>query len=148
MAGRITHVTMSRTKKPRVNQWKIDNENFLAAKAAEDGVIVLENGVIMQKLAEGRGSVHPKPSSLVYVHYTGRLIDGTVFDTTDGDPLPAYFRVRDLIMGWQIALLRMYDGDSYRVWIPAKWAYGSMKQPDIPAWSTLEFDLELVKIVL
>ena len=100
MAGRITHVTMSRTKKPRVNQWKIDNENFLAAKAAEDGVIVLENGVIMQKLAEGRGSVHPKPSSLVYVHYTGRLIDGTVFDTTDGDPLPAYFRVRDLIMGW------------------------------------------------
>lgn len=136
---------MSRKKPARINQWKVDNENFLAQKAAEDGVIVLENGVIMQKLQSGRGSVHPKPSSIVYVHYTGRLIDGTVFDSTDGDSLPALFRIRDLIMGWQIALLKMYDGDKYRIWIPAKWAYGSLKQPDIPAWSTLEFDLELVK---
>lgn len=136
---------MSKKKPAKVNQWKLDNENFLQEKAKEDGVAVLENGVIMQKLESGGGNAHPKPSSLVYVNYTGRLIDGTVFDTTDGESLPALFRVRDLIMGWQIALLKMYDGDKYRIWIPAKWAYGSMKQPGIPAWSTLEFDLELVK---
>ena len=137
---------MSRNKPKRVNQYRIDNENFLAVKAQEEGVTVLDNGVIIQILEKGHGTVHPKPGSLVYVHYTGSLIDGTVFDSTDGDPLPALFKVRDLIMGWQIALVRMYEGDKYRIWIPAKWAYGSLRQPDIPAWSTLEFDLELVKI--
>ena len=137
---------MSRKKPARVNQWKLDNETFLAAKAQEEGVTVLDNGVIIQVLEKGHGTVHPKPGSLVYVRYTGRLIDGTVFDSTEGESLPALFKVRDLIMGWQIALVRMYEGDKYRIWIPAKWAYGSLKQPDIPAWSTLEFDLELVKI--
>lgn len=132
--------------KKRVNQYKIDNEQFLLDKAQEEGLLVLDNGVIMQKLEEGRGTVHPRPGSIVYAHYTGRLIDGTVFDTTEGEQLPALFRVRELIMGWQIALLRMYEGDKYRIWIPAKYGYGSAKMDDIPAWSTLEFDLELVKI--
>lgn len=129
------------------NSYKIANEEFLKTKAQEEGVTVLDNGVIIQKLQSGSGSVHPKPGSLVYVHYTGRLIDGTVFGSTDGDPLPALFKVRDLIMGWQIVLTRMNEGDIWRVWIPAQWAYGSLKQPDIPAWSTLEFDMDLVKIV-
>lgn len=137
---------MSRNKPKRVNQYRIDNENFLLEKAGEEGIIALDNGVLMQKISEGRGNIHPKPGSLVYVHYTGRLIDGTVFDSTDGDSLPALFKVRDLIMGWQIALTRMYEGDSYRIWIPAKYGYGSVRMDDIPAWSTLEFDLELVKI--
>lgn len=137
---------MSKKKPAKTNQWKTDNEKFLVSKAAEEGVTVLDNGVILQKLQEGRGVTHPKPGSIVYVHYTGRLIDGKVFDSTGGDPLPALFKVRDLIMGWQIALVRMCEGDKYRIWIPAKWAYGAISQPDIPAWSTLEFDLELVKI--
>jgi len=130
----------------RVNQYKIDNESFILEKAKEEGITVLDNGVLMQRLEEGRGNQHPKPGSLVYVHYTGRLIDGTQFDSTAGESLPALFRVRELIMGWQIALVRMYEGDKYRIWIPAKYAYGSVKMDDIPAWSTLEFDLELVKI--
>lgn len=137
---------MSRTKHPKVNQYKIDNESFLETKASEEGVIALDNGVLMKRLAEGHGKVHPKTGSLVYVHYTGRLIDGTQFDSTQGESLPALFKVRDLIMGWQIALTRMYEGDSYRIWIPAKYGYGSVKMDDIPAWSTLEFDLELIKI--
>jgi len=137
---------MSRNKHPRINQYKINNENFLIEKAKEEGITALESGVLIQKLEEGRGNAHPKPGSLVYVHYTGRLIDGTQFDSTEGETLPALFRVRDLIMGWQIALVRMYEGDKYRIWIPAKYAYGSVKMDDIPAWSTLEFDLELVKI--
>lgn len=137
---------MSRNKHPRINQYKIDNENFLSEKASEEGILALESGVLIKKLEEGRGKTHPKPGSLVYVHYTGRLIDGTQFDSTEGENLPALFKVRDLIMGWQIALVRMYEGDKYRIWIPAKYAYGSVKMDDIPAWSTLEFDLELVKI--
>jgi len=137
---------MSRNKHPRINQYKIDNENFLLEKAKEEGIVVLDNGVLLKKIKEGRGKTHPRPASLVYVHYTGRLIDGRQFDSTEGEDLPALFRVRELIMGWQIALVRMYEGDKYRIWIPAKYGYGAEKLPDIPAWSTLEFDLELVKI--
>ena len=92
---------MSRKKPARVNQWKLDNEAFLAEKAMEEGVTVLDNGVIIQTLEKGHGSIHPRPGSLVYAHYTGRLIDSKVFDSTEGESLPALFRVRDLIMGWQ-----------------------------------------------
>lgn len=139
-------------KKP--NLYKIENEKFLEMKVQEAGatsesecpLVVLDNGVVMQKLQSGHGTIHPRPSSIVYASYTGRLIDGTVFDSTEGQPLPALFRVRELIMGWQIALVRMYEGDKYRIWIPAKYGYGAVRMDDIPAYSTLEFDLELVKI--
>ena len=52
----------------------------------------------------------------------------------------------DLIMGWQIALVRMHEGDKWEVYIPAKWGYGSMKMDGIPAHSTLIFTIHLVKI--
>ncbi len=115
-------------------------------KAQEEGVTVLESGVIMKKLQEGHGKVCPKPSSIVFVNYTGKLIDGKVFDTTEGQMLPACFVVRDLIMGWQIALTRMHEGDKYEICIPAQWGYGSHAMDDIPAHSTLIFELELVKM--
>ena len=137
---------MGKNRNGRANLYKIENEVFLERKVEEEGVTVLDNGVILQKLEAGRGTVHPRPGSIVYAHYTGRLIDGTVFDTTEGQDLPALFKVRDLIMGWQIALVRMVEGDRYRLWIPAKWGYGGVRLDDIPAWSTLEFDLELVRI--
>ena len=134
------------SKPKKVNLYKLDNEAFLAMKAAEEGVVELSSGVLCRKLEEGRGTRCPKPSSIVYVHYTGRLIDGTEFDSTRGDALPALFVVRDLIMGWQIALTRMHEGDRWEIYIPAKWGYGSVRMDDIPAHSTLVFDLELVKI--
>ncbi len=128
------------------DRWKTDNENFLAEKAKEEGVTVLESGVIMKPLEKGHGTKCPTPSSVVYAHYTGKLIDGTIFDSSRGEALPALFIVRELIMGWQIALVRMHEGDRYEVTIPAKWGYGSMKTEGIPANSTLIFDLELIKI--
>ena len=127
-------------------QYRIANEKFLADKAGEEGVKVLESGILMRQLEAGTGDRFPELNSIVFVNYTGRLIDGTVFDTTDGDPLPACFRVRDLIVGWQAALLRMHAGDRYEIFIPARYGYGSMKMDDIPAHSTLIFKLELVKI--
>lgn len=133
-------------KTKRVNQYKLDNEKFLEDKLQEEGVVELSSGVLARKLEEGRGKVCPRPGSIVYAHYTGRLIDGTVFDSTAGESLPALFQVRQLIMGWQIALTRMHEGDRWEIYIPAKWGYGSRKMDDIPANSTLVFDLELVKI--
>ena len=128
------------------NPYKEANEAFLTEKSKEEGVVVLDNGVMYKILEEGHGSLRPSTRGIVYVHYTGRLIDGTVFDTTAGEPLPALFSVRDLIVGWQIVLTRMHEGDRWEVYIPAKWAYGSLKMGDIPAHSTLIFDMTLVKI--
>lgn len=133
-------------KHKHINQYKIDNEQFLVAKAQEDGVIELSSGVLCKKLEEGRGTRCPKPGSIVYAHYKGMLIDGTVFDTTENDSLPALFIVRDLIVGWQIALTRMHEGDKWEIYIPAQFGYGSRSMDGIPAHSTLIFVLELVKI--
>ena len=137
---------MSAKKHRRPDPYRAANESFLAEKAGEAGVVVLDNGVMYKVLETGRGTRKPTPRSIVYVHYTGRLIDGTVFDSTEGDPIPALFMVGDLIMGWQIVLTRMHEGDRWEVYIPAKWGYGSRKTDGIPAHSTLVFDLELVKI--
>lgn len=133
-------------KNRHFNQYKAANEAFLAQKAGEEGIVELSSGVLCRKLEAGRGTTCPRPGSIVYVRYTGRLIDGTVFDTTDGQDLPALFQVRDLIMGWQIALTRMHEGDKWEIYVPAKWGYGSVRMDDIPAHSTLVFELELIKI--
>ena len=135
------------SKKPnRAVQYKLANEKFLEQKAQEEGIIALESGILMRQLEKGSGDRCPQLSSIVFVNYTGRLTDGTVFDTTDGETLPACFRVREVIVGWQAALLRMHAGDRYEVFIPAKYGYGSMKLDGIPAWSTLCFEIELLKI--
>lgn len=137
---------MSFHKRKKTNPYKEANEAFLQAKSQEEGIHVLDNGVMYRILADGHGPQKPTPRSIVYVNYTGKLIDGTVFDSTVGQPLPALFVVGDLIMGWQIALTRMHEGDKWEVFIPAKWGYGAMKLDGIPAHSTLIFELELVKI--
>lgn len=137
---------MFHKKSKRPNPYKEANEAFLAVKSREEGMITLDNGVLYRVLEEGHGTRKPSPRSIVYVHYTGRLIDGTVFDSTDEDQLPALFMVGDLIMGWQIVLTRMHEGDKWEVYIPAKWGYGSSKMEDIPAHSTLAFTMKLVKI--
>lgn len=131
-------------KKP--NEYKIANEIFLERKSEEEGITALDSGILMRQLEKGAGDRRPQLNSVVSVHYTGRLIDGTVFDTTDGQDIPACFRVREVIVGWQAALLRMHEGDRYEVFIPAKYGYGSMKLDDIPAWSTLCFEIELLRI--
>lgn len=137
---------MKNRKQNKAGEYKIANEIFLERKSLEEGMAVLESGIIMHQLVKGSGTKCPQLNSIVFVRYTGKLIDGTVFDTTDSEALPACFRVRELIVGWQAALLRMHEGDTYEIFIPAKYGYGSMRLDDIPAWSTLCFTLTLEKI--
>lgn len=131
-------------KKP--NQYKMANEEFLRGKAATGEYIELESGILLKKLEAGRGTRKPNLNDVVFANYKGSLVDGSVFDSTEGMDLPPYFRVRELIVGWQAALLRMVEGDKYEVIIPAKYGYGSLSQPGIPAHSTLVFEIELLKI--
>ena len=130
------------------NIYKEEQLQYLQQKAQEPGMVVLESGVMYRWIERGSGTQYPKGSSIVYVNYTGRLTDGTVFDTTQGQPLPACFVVRTLIMGWQIALSRMRAGDRMEVYIPAQYGYGKTVCGDIPAHSTLIFELELIKMEL
>ena len=113
------------------------NKAWLKAKSQEAGIKPLPKG-----RADGK---HPSPRSIVTAHYTGRTIDGEVFDSTEGD-VPAAFRLSDLIEGWIIALQQMCIGDRWEVYLPAELAYGRYAQPGIPAGSTLIFELELVSI--
>lgn len=138
-------------KDKQARQYRDANTLYLSAKAQEEGITALPSGVLYRWIhratpAPGRETEFATPSSIVFVNYTGRLIDGTVFDSTEGQPLPACFVVRELIMGWQIALTRMRQGDKMEVYIPSEYGYGKRGVDGIPGYSTLIFELELVKL--
>lgn len=126
--------------------YKEANAFFLQEKAKEEGIVRTQSGVLYRKLHQGNGTEFATPNSIVFVHYKGRLIDGTEFDSTEGQHLPACFVVRQLIMGWQIALTRMRQGDRFEVFIPYEHGYGKKRVDSIPGYSTLIFEIELVKL--
>lgn len=122
------------------------NRAWLAAKSQEPGVNALDGGVYYKVLKSGKkDGPTPNRGSVVTVHYTGKTINGKTFDSSRGHVAPA-FRLRDLIVGWNIALQKMHVGDRWEVYIPAEKAYGKLNQPGIPGGSTLIFDIELTGI--
>ena len=122
------------------------NKAWLKAKSQEAGIKPLPKGAYYKVKSQGRAVANlATPRSTDTGHYTGRTIDGQVFDSTEGD-VPAAFRLSDLIEGWIIALQQMCIGDRWEVYLPAELAYGRYAQPGIPAGSTLIFELELVSI--
>ena len=122
------------------------NREWLAAKAQEEGVKALPKGIYYKVLAEGDAkSAMPSARSIVMAHYTGKTIDGKVFDTSRGG-VPLACRLSDLIEGWIIAMQQMHVGDKWEIYLPAEMGYGSYSQPGIPANSTLIFEVELVGI--
>ena len=119
---------------------------FLKKNLLGDGVKELESGLQYKILNQGDGET-PVAADRVKVHYKGSLIDGRVFETTDGGP-PATFRVGGVIRGFTQALLRMKVGDKWQLFIPGDLAYGLQgNPPDIGPNQTLIFELELVEIV-
>ena len=96
---------------------------FLEENAKRDGIKVTASGLQYEVLKEGKGH-SPKAEDRVEVHYTGKLIDGTVFDSSVERGVPATFGVTQVIPGWVEALQLMKEGDQWRVYIPANLAYG------------------------
>lgn len=118
-------------------------EAFLAKTAKEPGVKALGGGLLYKVLKSGSGS-SPTASSTVVVDYEGRLIDGTVFDSSYRRGESAEFPVNGVIQGWQIALKAMKPGDEWEVYIPAYLAYGDNGSGNnIPPASTLIFKVAL-----
>jgi FKBP-type peptidyl-prolyl cis-trans isomerase FklB len=121
-------------------------EEFLAANAKKEGVKSTASGLQYKTLKSGTGK-SPKASDSVKVHYTGTLIDGTVFDSSVERNEPATFGVDQVIPGWTEVLQLMKEGDKWQVFIPSKLAYGERGAgPDIGPNSTLIFDVELLSI--
>ena len=122
------------------------NREWLRNIAQSPDVIPIDKGIYYKVLKKGdQNSISPHRNSVVTVHYTGRTINGRVFDSSQRGVAPA-FRLRDLVPGWIIALKRMHIGDKWELYIPAEQGYGKINQPGIPGGSTLIFEIELLGV--
>ena len=121
------------------------NEAWLAANAKKEGVKVLPSGLQYKVITEGTGAT-PTATSVVKVNYEGKLIDGTVFDSSYKRGEPAEFRVNGVIPGWAEALTMMKAGSKWEIYIPAKLGYNDQQMPNIPPFSTLIFTVELLEV--
>lgn len=121
-------------------------EAFLASNAGNEGVVEMPGGLQYRILRAGEG---PKPAAddRVVVHYRGRLLDGTEFDSSYRRGEPAEFMVGGVIRGWQEALQAMPKGSRWEVWIPAALAYGERGAGGaIGPNQTLHFEIELIEV--
>ncbi|MBE2173409.1 FKBP-type peptidyl-prolyl cis-trans isomerase [Acinetobacter oleivorans] len=120
---------------------------FLADNAKKSGVITTKSGLQYQVLKEGNGQ-KPKATSRVKVNYEGRLLDGTVFDSSIARNHPVEFQLSQVIAGWTEGLQTMKEGGKTRFFIPANLAYGEVGAGDtIGPNSTLIFDIELLQVL-
>ncbi len=119
---------------------------FLEENSKRPEIKITASGLQYEVLKEGEG---PKPTAndQVTVHYTGKLIDGTVFDSSVDRGAPATFGVTQVIPGWVEALQMMNEGAKWRLYIPSNLAYGPNGAGNvIGPNSTLIFDVELIKV--
>ncbi|HSR64672.1 MAG TPA: FKBP-type peptidyl-prolyl cis-trans isomerase [Xanthomonadaceae bacterium] len=121
---------------------------FLAGNKAVKGVYTTPSGLQYMVLRQGAGP-RPKPGDRVRVNYEGRLLDGSVFDSSYARGEPAEFGLDQVIAGWSEGVTLMPVGSKYRFWIPANLAYGEKGTPGGPIGpnSTLQFDVELMDIL-
>ena len=121
-------------------------ENFLAENAKREGVKVTETGLQYEVLTPALG-IKPTPTDTVTCHYEGRLIDGTVFDSSYRRGEPASFPLQGVIRGWTEGLQLMSIGSKFRFFIPFDLAYGAQGAGgSIPPYAALIFDVELIGI--
>ncbi|QEI14019.1 hypothetical protein FY115_00790 [Cellvibrio japonicus] len=137
--------------KQEEEQKKLSEENqtkgkaFLDENKAKEGVVATESGLQYKVITEGKGA-KPKATDTVTVHYTGKLIDGTEFDSSAKHGQPATFPLDGVIPGWTEALQLMPQGSKWEIYIPSELAYGAGGQGPIPPSSTLIFEVELLEI--
>ncbi len=125
---------------------KKPGEEFLAALKSNPAVRSTPEGVLYEVLVQGEGA-QPQSTDEVSVHYAGYLIDGKKFDSSYDRGEPITFSLNQVIEGWKIAVPLMKVGSKYKLYIPYHLAYGERGQRDIPPFSTLVFEIELLDII-
>lgn len=125
---------------------KIKGEAFLSQNKTKKGVVVLSDGLQYKIITAGTG-VKPSKDDTVTVEYTGHLINGEVFDSTDKAGKPATFKLSQVIPGWTEALQLMPAGSTWEIYVPAHLAYGtrSVGGPIGPN-ETLVFNIHLISV--
>lgn len=138
---------MAVLQKAQADKIKTEGTDFLAKNKTAEGVKVTASGLQYKVVAEGEGDV-AVPTDQVKVHYTGKLIDGTVFDSSVERGEPAVFGVTQVIPGWTEGLQLMKPGAKYEFVIPSELAYGERGAgANIPPHSVLSFTVELLEII-
>jgi FKBP-type peptidyl-prolyl cis-trans isomerase len=119
---------------------------FLAENSKKPGVVTLPSGLQYKVITEGKGA-SPKASSTVTTHYSGKLLDGTEFDSSYKRGEPATFPCSGVIKGWTEALQLMKPGAKWEIYIPSNLAYGEQGAGAvIPPNATLVFTIELISV--
>lgn len=126
-------------------EYKERNLEFLEEYSQRPGVKALHNGVLYRVITKGTG-VKPSPKSMVTVHYKGQLINGKPFDSSYRAGRPATFKLSQLIDGWRSALREMPMGSRWEVVIPFNLGYGAKGSGAIKPFSTLIFDINLIRV--
>ena len=124
---------------------RLAGEEFLKLTAKKDSVQTTPSGLQYKVITMGTGE-KPQPTQKVKVNYEGRLIDGTVFDSSFKHGKPVTFPCNQVIKGWTEALCMMPVGSKWELYVPQQLAYGDREQGKIPPFSTLVFTVELLSI--
>ena len=126
---------------------KAEGEKFLAENKKKEGVKTTASGLQYKVITKGAGTVSPKATDKVKVHYTGKLISGKTFDSSVERGQPAEFGLNQVIKGWTEGVQLMHTGDKFQFYIPSDLAYGDRQMgEDIKPGMTLIFDVELLEI--
>lgn len=137
---------MEKAMGAKANKAKSDNAAFLENNKKMEGVKITASGLQYKVITQGKGK-SPVATDKVTVHYVGKLIDGSVFDSSIERNEPITFDVNGVIPGWTEALLLMHEGDKWILYVPSELAYGERGAGgQIPPYSTLVFDVELIKV--
>lgn len=124
-----------------------EGKAFLEENAKKEGVVTTKSGLQYEILTEGTGK-QPKATDTVRCHYEGSLINGSVFDSSYKRGEPAEFGLSQVIPGWTEGVQLMKEGAKYRFYIPYLLGYGENGAgSSIPPYSTLIFDVELIKVL-
>ena len=143
-AETLMRTTRDAVKHAKEEAAKEEGRKFLAENATKEGVKTLPSGLQYKVLREGTGKVADVNDEVV-VKYEGRLIDGTIFDSSyERNPQTSKFRPNQVIKGWTEALSMMPEGSKWELYIPENLAYGERQAGKIPAFSTLIFTVDEV----
>ena len=146
-AETLMRTTRDAVKHAKEEAAKEEGRKFLAENATKEGVKTLPSGLQYKVLREGTGKVADVNDEVV-VKYEGRLIDGTIFDSSyERNPQTSKFRPNQVIKGWTEALSMMPEGSKWELYIPENLAYGERQAGKIPAFSTLIFTVEVDEVI-
>lgn len=127
-------------------QTRTQSEQFLEENAKKEGIVTTKSGLQYLMIKEGTG-IRPTVEDTVLVHYRGMLIDGTEFDSSIARGEPVKFNPLQVIPGWTEGLCLLQKGAKARFFIPADLAYGERGVGNIPPYSALIFDVELLDVI-